>query len=126
RIANADVVVGHVADLRRHHEGRDARYVGLEREREQIEHQVDVLVEAVRYTCRRIRQRPLRQVARLEPLYAALDFPDALEVIVDLRAIARAERPLEALGLGQNQIEDALLLAYQQRPLLRGVALAEQ
>ena len=39
RVGDADVVVGLAADFSRHHEGENARHVGLVRQRHQVEHQ---------------------------------------------------------------------------------------
>ncbi len=65
RIGHADVVARLLADLWRDHEALDAREVALIRERDQVEHQAEVLVEVLRGRARHLRQRQLRDIAVL-------------------------------------------------------------
>ena len=62
--------------LARHHEGEDARQVGLERHRQQVEHQRRVLVERLGNAERLVDDRELRAVLRFGLLNPALDFAD--------------------------------------------------
>ena len=94
RVGHADVVVGLAADLGRHHEGEDARHVRLIRQRDQVEHQVDVLIEG-RRAQRRVRDVDVRQVASLRLLNAALDFADGLEIVGQHPLVGRPQAALQ-------------------------------
>ena len=80
-----------------HLEREHARDVGLERERLQVEHQLDVLVERVGHAGRRAGQlaRLAAHVARLDLLDAPLDLADVLEIALHPLPIARVEPPIE-------------------------------
>ena len=55
RLGDTDVRIGPHAELAAHHEREDPRLVGLERERQQVEHQRDVVLERLRHADRRAR-----------------------------------------------------------------------
>ena len=52
RLGHADVRIGTLADLTRHHEGEDAREIGLIGKRQEVEHETDVLLERLRHADR--------------------------------------------------------------------------
>ena len=55
RIGDADLRIGTAGVLARHHEGADARDVGLERQRLKVEQQLDILLERRGHANRLIR-----------------------------------------------------------------------
>ena len=125
-LVHADLRVGLVALLARHHEGRHARDVRLIGEREQVVHQLDVLFELEWDADRRRRQLERRvSCCRSAICDAPLDLAHALEVVVHARAILRAEAPLQAGDLLRDGVEDAAIFLGARRPLRRGAALAE-
>ena len=79
-----------------HLEREHARDVRLERERLQIEHQLDVLVERVGHAGRRAGQlaRLAAHVARFDLLNAPLDLAHVFEIALHPLPIARVE-PLD-------------------------------
>jgi hypothetical protein len=89
---------------------------------------VDVLLERVGHADRRLGQRALLAagVARLDPLDAALDLADVLEIVVEPRAIARPELALQLRGLAANPVEDAAVGLEVDLALVGGRADAEQ
>src|SRR5690606_21486011 len=91
-----------------------------------VEHQSQLIIEAVRNADRRVRQLDVRQIPRLELLHAALDLADALEVVADDDPVLCAEPLLERRRLRADGIEQARVLGGEQCALLGGVALAEQ
>ena len=90
-----DLRIGPLADLARHHEREDAREIGLEGQRQQIEHQPDVLLERLGHADRRVtRRRQLGLGLLLGRLDPPLDFADVIEILAEPGAIARAEAAL--------------------------------
>ena len=85
------------ADLER----EDARDVGGERQRLQVEHQLDVLVERVGHAGRRAGQlaRLAARVARLDALDAPLDLADVVEVLIEPRAVGRRRASLRSRAI---------------------------
>ena len=97
---HADLRIGLVAFLARHHEGRDARDVRLIRQGEQVVHQLDVLFELERDADRRRRQLEVGLLLLLGDLDAALDLADALEIVVTVvRSFAPSLRCRPAICL---------------------------
>ena len=97
-VVDAGLRIDAVRDVAAQLEREDARHVRRERDRLQIEHQLDVLFERVGHADRRRRQlaRPRRCVLlRLDLLDAPLDLADVVEVVGEPRAIGGAERRLQ-------------------------------
>ncbi len=96
------------------------------RQRDQIEHQGDVLLESGGCSGGCFRDGHVREVVRFHLLHAALDLPDGIEIIAEHGLVLRAEAALEVGGFGRYQVEHAGILMRQSLALLRGVALAEE
>ena len=111
-----------------HLEREHARHVRLEGERLQVEHQLHMLVERIRYPRRRLRQVAAlaRLVARHHPLDAPLDLPDVLEIPVHALPVGGIEPPLEARDLTGEEVEDAGARALPRRARFRRPAGPEQ
>src|SRR5437762_1024552 len=88
------------SELEREH----ARDVRRECKSDQIHHQMDVLLERIGDTDRRLRHLPLlaSAVVRLHFLNAALELADVVEILVEARAIAGPELPLQLRDLAGN------------------------
>ena len=108
------------AEQRRH-----ARDVRLERERDQIEVQLDVLVELLRHSRWQV---DLGHVARRlgGKLDAPLDFANLVGVLVDGLAIRRSELLPQAGELADERIENAAALLHARGALFGRRAAAEQ
>src|SRR3954452_136500 len=92
-----------------HLEREDARDVSRERERLDVEHELDVLLERIRNARRSADElaglaAAARVVARFNALNATLDFADVVEIAVDARAVGRAQVALERRHLGRDEV----------------------
>src|SRR5205823_9038337 len=94
--------------LARHHDGADTRDVGLERQRLQVEQQLDVFLERARQAHRLIRHGEAA-VGRLRLCDALLDIADGVEVFAQLRAVTRAELVAEAGDLPRELVKEAAI-----------------
>ena len=119
-----DAVRGVAAQLER----EDARGVGGEGNRLQVEHQLDVLLERVRHADRRARQlaRLARAVRGFDALDAALDLAHVVEVVGQAGAVGGAEVLVQAGDGGPEPVEDALVLGAALAALAGRGADAEQ
>ena len=117
--------VGHVAAQL---ECEDPRHVRGQRRRLQVEHQLDVLVVRIGHAVGRRRQlaRFAARVERLHLLDAALDLAHVREVVVEPRAVGRADRRLQLADRFGDPVEDASVAAAARRPRGRRGADAEQ
>ncbi len=111
-----------------HLEREHARDVGLEGQRLQVEHQLDVLVERVGHARGRAGQFAgfARVVAGLDALDAPLDLAHVLEILLHPLAIARVERAVQVGDLGGDVVEHARRGAAARRPFLARTAGAEE
>ena len=98
--------------------------VGLIRQRDHVEHQVQPLVE--RRSDRHIGQIERAEIPLLHLLHAPLDLADAFEVVAELGAIRRVQRALQIGRLLRDQVENAGVLLRDGLALLRGIALTEE
>ena len=117
---HADLRIGPLAQLAVGHERDDARQVGLVGDGQQVVHQRHVFFERLRnadWQCRR--EARLRAVVRLGPLDSAFDLADVVEILVEPRAIARAELALQLAGLLVIDVEDAQVALPARVALLR-------
>ena len=116
-VGHADRSIAAVAAVVGEDEGRDSRQVGLERQREQVGHQPEMLLVIGRDS-ERSRIFHSSQIERgpgsADPL---LDLPDAVEILVQLATVGGAEHLMELSGVLRDEIEDALAPAID----LRGV-----
>ena len=111
------------ADVARDHQRRYARDVALERERLQIEVQLDVLVERLRDPERHVHGRRLTGDLRRD-LQPALHLADRLEVIVQARTVARRQPRPQAGDLRRHRVENAVAGGAARVPLVRRAAVA--
>ena len=116
-IRHADVRIRPVADLARENHAEDARRVRLEREQLQVEHELRVLVERSGNAERPIRQRDVACAFRFRGADALLDLAHGVEILVELAAVAVADRRREPARLGAHGVEDARCLARAREPL---------
>ena len=115
-VAHADEGIRAVAALARGHEGRDARRVRLEREREQVIHDAQMLGEIAGdalglWQCA-LRDRGL-EFLRLLDLHLSLS--QRGEILVHLAPVGRAEFCLQGARVVAHEIEDAAAAALAQR-----------
>ena len=121
-----DLRIGAVADFARHHEGEDARDVGFVRQRQQVEHQLDMLFVDERNAGRRFRNDEIGVAAdlRFRALEAALDLADAFEV---RSSVDRSCAPSVAVSPWPESrgVENAAVFLSAREPGLDAAALAE-
>ena len=111
RIRHADVVVGAIGAFGDHHVRRDAREVRLIGEGDEIEHEPDLLIKVLELANRRIRHLDAFEIARAGHLHATFDFAHGVEIVRELRAVARAEVVAQRLRAIGDHVEDAGVLA---------------
>ena len=116
-LGDADLGERAVAAVVGEQEGGDPRRVGLERQHQHVEHELDVL-RVARSGCPRGVSTPgSRTLAEpLGLLDARLDLADAGQVLVELLLVAAPSSPLHRAGVVEDEVED--------RPLLLLAALA--
>ena len=119
-------VISLPADFRRHHEGKNARHVGLVSQRDQVEHQSDALLERIYIVRRSVRNVHLRKIARFHLLNAPLDLAHAFKVVGQHSFVRRPQHPLQVLRFLAHQIEQRNILLRQPRPVRDVIALPEQ
>ena len=110
-VGDVDRGVVAVAPLVGKHERADAGDVALERQRDQVEHEPDVLAEVVGNSLRTSHagrgQASGRGLGSADPL---LDLTDGRQVLVDLAAIVQAHAGAKLPGVVGDEVEDALLV----------------
>ena len=94
----------------------DAGDVGLERQRHQVEHQLEVIGDVVGHAHRRVGHVQAGVVLLRRHLHAALDLAHRVEVVADDRAVAHAEAGLQPRRLPLHAIEDAAGLGQDRPP----------
>src|SRR6266511_145062 len=111
-----------------HLERKHARDLRCERDRLQIEHQPDVLLEIVRYASGRFGHFAdfATAIVRLDFLDPPLDLPYVVEILVEARAIGRPKRLPDAVHLRRDPVEHAAIGGPLRRTLLGGRAKPEQ
>ena len=111
RLGDADVRIRPLTQFASEHEREDTRQVGLIRDRQQIEQQLDVLLERLGHAHRRIRHVEQRFRLLLGALNAPLDLANVIEVLVEARTVARDRcrparsgdrRPRNPAGCGRS------------------------
>ena len=107
-LGEPDFGEGAVAAFPGEQERRDARGIGLEREREHVEHDGDVLAK-FRDAVRRV-DVGIGDGHAFGPFDALLDFAHAGQVLVEFLAVAAAEFAFDGVGVVQDEIQDGLLL----------------
>ena len=124
RVGHADLGVGAHAGLPHHQEREDACEVRLERQGLQVKHQLDVLLERGGNADRTIDewQFPLHLLLGL--VHAAFDVAHGVQILRQLRLVARAQRGLHLRDLGGDRVQDAAVRADLGEPHLRLGAVA--
>src|ERR1700674_1806717 len=84
-----------LTELARHHEREDAREIGLQRDRDQVEHQRDMLVERLWNTHGGVRCRDLAGIVCLRTLDPPLDLANVVQVFAEAVTIGRTESQLQ-------------------------------
>ena len=124
RFGQANLGIRAIDVFARHHQRADARDVGLERERLQVEHQLDVFLERLGHAHRLFGHREIA-VGRLGFQDPLLDVADRVEILTQLHAVARAEPPAQAGNLLCEGVEDAAIFLGARKALFGGRADAE-
>ena len=107
RLRHADIRIAQAGELARHDHARDARRVGLERQHLQVVHEPRVLLVGVGNVGRPLGQSDVAVAARFGGLDAPLDLAHGIEILVELGAVAAADRRREPRGLGTDGVQDA-------------------
>jgi hypothetical protein len=103
------------------------RGVALEGEPLQVVHQFDVLVEAFGNADRTLERREIDLIGvGMRALQTALDLAHRRQILIDARAIGRAEPLLEPADVAAHPVEDAAVALRLALPLFRGAGAAEQ
>src|SRR5215468_587356 len=105
RIGYPDMVVSHVAYFGGHHEGEDPRQICLVSECHHVEHKIETVVQGWS-AWGNVWQIELGQIVLFHFLNAALDLPDAFEIVAEHRSVLRVEFALEIAGLFGDQVEN--------------------
>ncbi len=112
-------------EVAREEQRADSRDVGLECQREQVELQLDVLVEGLRYAHRHrhVFRRDGRGLHR--NLQATLDLANVGRVVVEPLAVGGADARAHAREAAGQRVEDAAVPLAAGGPLLDRAAVAE-
>ena len=126
-IGHAQVRIGPAAQLAAQHEREHARDVGLPRQRDQVEHQPDVVLEVVGDADGPGQRRQFGVGALgLGQGNAPFEGPDGVEILIEPGPVAVADGALEAGQIVGDRIEDAAVAAHLGRALLGRAAVAEE
>ena len=117
----------HLRQIVVQHQRRDPRLVHLEREDDQVEHQLHVIRHVLRQLVGRARHVGLgqRRAPAFDPLFlrgaldALLDVADRLEVLAELAVVVAADLRRQALRVLAHGVEDAAIerpAACRRRP----------
>ena len=111
-----------------HLEGEHACDVGGERQRLDVEHQLDMLSERIGHAGRRFGQlaRIAALVARFHALNATLDLADIFEILVEAMPIVGTQVHLQRRHLSRHEVEDAATRTTTLGALGARTAHAEQ
>ena len=125
-VGHAHLRIGPVAHFARHHEGEDSRDVGLVGQRQQVVHELHVFFVRERNAGRLHGQRQLGCDIRVAGHPdAPFDLTNAVEILVDRRAIVRAKRPLQVGRLLRDRVENAAVLPRSRGPRGGAASLTE-
>ena len=117
-IRNADLAIGPIRTFVREHECRDARRVGLEREREHFAQEVDSLRKIVgaAFEIRHVTHFQLRCSIEID---ATLKITHAFEILIEPRAIFGSNDARETLRFTHRAIEDRTSTSEPRRRIFR-------
>ncbi len=108
-VRHADERIGPIAAVVRHDERRDARGIGLKRQRQHVEHQPDLLLVSLEHL-RRGGALGKLHLESLRTLRADFDVAHGGQILVQLAAVGRAQIFLEAARVLHDKIEHALVV----------------
>ena len=123
---NTDMVVGPVRALRDHDVGNHAGEIGLESQRDQVEHQRHLLGEVVELPRRGVGNIQTGKIRFSGPFRTPFEFADRFQVAVENGAVVVAKLRLELPGPLGDEVQDAAPLTADKVALLGRVAFAEQ
>ena len=127
RLCNPDFGIGPAVQLASVHQRKHAGEVRLEREPLQIEQQLQMLIEPGRNANRPLRHRQRRVgILLFRRLDAPLHLAHGVQIFRDSRAVAGAERSLEAREILIDAVEQAALPLHPIDPLFSRASFAEQ
>ena len=118
RIGHTHVVVGLVRAFSRHQVRGDASNIRLVGDREQIEHEINLLVEFVVHTDGAFGNLHAGDIGGRNNARPSFDFAHALQVLLHPCAIRGSQLRLECLRAVQNHVEQAVGFACVQDALL--------
>src|SRR5438876_756052 len=125
-IRHANLWIGPLAELPRHHEREHSRQVRLIRHGEQIEHQPDMFLEVIRNADWRVRRRQLSTRVLFRPLDPPLNLTDVLQILPEPGTVAYPQTAPQRVGLVRDDVEDAQVALPLRAALPRRARLAEQ
>src|SRR5262249_21704956 len=105
---------------------RHACQIGLEGERQQVEHQLNLLGEILEFSHGSIRNLQTRNIRSSSLLSTPLDLADGFEVAVEYGAVVISEFALEFFGAVPDKVQDAVSLAADECTFLRRVSFTEK
>ncbi len=120
------MVVGPVRALRHHDVGGNPGRIGLEGERQQVEHELDLLIEVVQLAHRSLWHLHLAEIACRALLHPPLDLAHRFEMVVENHPVVGAELALQGLRAVLDEIEKTRGLVGDCCAFLRSVAFAEE
>ena len=126
RVRHTNVVVGLLADLWGDHKTLDTGKVALVGQRDQMEHELQVLIEVLRGRAGGLRQLQSRKLAVFGILHPPLDLPDALQVVAKRTSVLRPEAAVERGNLPGQHVQQARGLPREELALGGRIALAEK
>ena len=126
RVRDAEIGVGSDGLLRCDSQSRHAREIGLIRQRQQVEHDVDLLVDFGRYAHGRIGHGDSGEILGDHVLNLPLDVAHRSQIVVHAAAVRRAESLLKPLRLRLDTVENAAGALENRGALAKRVAGPEQ
>ena len=125
RIRNADMGIGLAAHFGCHHKSHYARHVGLVRQRDHVEHQIDVLIE-IGNADRNVGQFIHRHVARFHVMHSPLDLTHTVEVAIQYDLVGGAQALFQVAGFFPHHVQHAFVVVGDARAFLIGAAFTKQ
>ena len=126
RVRDAEIRVGPDGLFRRDSQGRHTREIGLIRQSQQVEHDVDLLVDVGRYADGRIGHGDAGEVLGDHVLNLPLDIAHRGQIVVHATAVRGTERLLKPLRLRLDAVEHAAGALENRGALAKRVTGPEQ
>ncbi len=121
-IGNANLAVPSVASFPRQHERRNARNIGLQRQRHQVEHQLRMLAILQRNAVRLLHGRHRHGVLGrlfLGHLHLALHFAHRRQILIQLALVGVTQAARQLFRIVRHQVQNALVDALAAQPRCR-------